>query len=98
MRDVYVLHVRHLSLRSLRLPLVLGLERLDGRLLRFQPLRIQLLQKLGQVRSGQGYHNHNMFACAIHLHGFPLSRDLALPPTRKLLRTPHTYIQYFHTK
>jgi hypothetical protein len=40
---MYVLHVRDLSLRNFRFPLVLGLECLDGRLLRFEPLRIQLL-------------------------------------------------------
>lgn len=87
---MYVLHARDLSLRSLRLPLVLGLERLDGRLLRFQPLRIQLLQKSGQVRATI---TTIYLQALLHLHGFPLSRDLALPPTRKLLRTQiHTYI------
>ncbi len=50
----------------------------------------------GQVRSGLGHHDRNLFACATHLHGFPLSRDLAFPPTRILLRTRiHIYIHTF---
>lgn len=76
----------HLSLRSLRLPLVLGLERLDGRLLRLQPLRIQLLQS-GQVRSGLQEH-HLLFS----LLTSKASRCLAISPSRRLDNSyMHTY-------